>query len=312
MNARVVGLIAGFAVDRVIGDPRRGHPVALFGRGAARLESALYADRISRGIVFSTVLVGGGTAAAALLQRGVSRHSVVSATLTAASTWAALGGRTLGREAMAVHGLLESDDLAGARQRLTHLVGRDTRSLDPQGVARAAVESVAENTSDAVVAPLLWGGLIGVPGLVGYRIANTLDAMVGHHQPRYELFGKASARLDDVLNLVPARLSALLAVLVGGHPRPTLLAWRTYAGHHPSPNAGQIEAAFAGALGLQLGGTNRYGRVVEHRPEMGDGRAPEPADIARAVRLADRIDLVALGVAITLALVPRRRRTRRR
>ncbi len=312
MKARVAGLVAGFVLDRAIGDPRRGHPVAVLGRGAARLESALYADRIGRGVLFSAVLVGGGTATSVVTERALRHHPVALAGVTAAATWAALGGRTLGLEASTVHGLLEADDLAGARRRLTHLVGRDTRSLDPDGIARAAVESVAENTSDAVVAPLLWGGVAGVPGLVGYRIANTLDAMVGHHQPRYELFGKASARLDDLLNVVPARLAALLTVVVGGRPAQTLQAWRTYADRHPSPNAGRIESAFAGALGLTLGGRNRYGDTVEDRPELGDGRPPTPDDIPTAVRLADRVDLAALVVAVSLALVPRRRRPRHR
>ncbi len=316
MTARAAGLVAGFAIDRLVGDPRRGHPVAAFGRLASRVESSLYADRIGRGAVHTSVLVGGGLLASVLVDRRLVARPVARAGVTAAATWAVLGGRTLGSEAHAVGDLLDAGDLPAARHRLTHLVGRDTRTLDPVGITRAVVESVAENTSDAVVAPLVWGGLLGLPGLVGYRIANTLDAMVGHRSARYERFGKASARLDDVLNLVPARVSAMLtaavAPTVGGDARAAVRTWRSDAHRHPSPNAGQVESAFAGALGIRLGGRNTYGDRVEHRPELGDGRDARPEDIARAVRLADRVDLAALGLAVSLAFAPRLRPRRNR
>lgn len=175
-----------------------------------------------------------------------------------------------------MHDLLADDDLPGARQRLTHLVGRDTSVLDEAEVSRAVVESVAENTSDAVVAPLVWGALLGVPGLVGYRAANTLDAMVGHRGERYGRFGWASARFDDLLNLPGARLSGVLAAAlaptVGGRPSAALHAWRRDARRHPSPNAGVVEAAFAGALGVRLGGRNHYAHGTEDRMVLGDGR----------------------------------------
>jgi adenosylcobinamide-phosphate synthase len=165
---------------------------------------------------------------------------------------------------------------------------------------------VAENTSDAIVAPLLWGALAGPPGLAGYRAANTLDAMVGHHSPRYERFGWASARLDDVVNWAPARVTALLtaasAPVVGGRPA---AAWRIaldYGPRHPSPNAGWCEAAFAGALGVQLGGPLSYAGRAEHRPELGVGRPPEAADIARASRLCRSVTASATALAVTLSL----------
>ena len=148
---------------------------------------------------------------------------------------------------------------------------------------------MAENSSDAIVAPLLWGALAGPAGLIGYRAVNTLDAMTGHHSPRYERFGWASARLDDVANWVPARVTALLtavcAPVVGGHPRTTWQIAQEHGRQHPSPNAGWCEAAFAGALGLRLGGPVSYAGRTEHRPVLGAGHAPEPADIARAARL---------------------------
>jgi adenosylcobinamide-phosphate synthase len=165
-----------------------------------------------------------------------------------------LGGRSLEREALAVHRHVAEPDLAAARQRLTHLVGRDTAELPESEIARAVVESVAENTSDAVVAPLVWGALAGVPGLLAYRAANTLDAMTGHHSARYERFGWAAARLDDVLNLPGSRLAGLLtAACAPATAHDTLAAWRRDARRHPSPNAGVVEAAFAGALGIRLG-----------------------------------------------------------
>ena len=289
-----VGLVLGFAADRAWGDPARWHPVAGFGRAATTLERISYGDRRTPGVVHVGLLVGG----AALLG---------ARTPVALATWAVLGGRSLDREAEAVQRLLESGDLPGARQRLTHLVGRDTSTLDEAGVARAVIESVAENTSDAVVAPLVWGALLGAPGLLAYRAANTLDAMVGHHSPRYERFGWAAARLDDVLNLPGSRLTAALAVLLGDDRRAAWAAWRRDAPGHPSPNAGPVEAAFAGALGLRLGGVNVYAGRVEDRQVLGDGRAPDAHDITRARRLASRVGLGALVAIAPIALRPRRR-----
>ncbi|MFB9315239.1 cobalamin biosynthesis protein, partial [Nocardioides plantarum] len=187
---RPLALVLGYAADRLLGDPRRFHPVAGFGRLATRLEQAGWADRRSPGVRHVVVLVGG----AALVGRALDRSTVT----TAVAAWAVLGGRSLDREAAAVEGLLLADRLDDARLRLTHLVGRDTSVLDEAGVARAVIESVAENTSDAVVAALVWGALAGAPGLLAYRAANTLDAMVGHHTERYEQFGWVAARLDDV------------------------------------------------------------------------------------------------------------------
>jgi len=204
--------------------------------------------------------------------------------------------------------LLSAGDLAGARERLAHLCGRDPCALDAEGLARATVESVAENTSDAVVAPLVWGAVAGVPGLLGYRAVNTLDAMVGHRSHRYLRFGWASARLDDVANLVPARLTAALAVVlaptVGGRPGTAARTWRRDGHKHPSPNAGPVEAAFAGALGRTLGGRLSYAGQVQERPLLGDGPAPGVEDVARAARLSGAVTAAAavLAVAGRLAL----------
>ncbi|UUW89011.1 cobalamin biosynthesis protein [Pimelobacter simplex] len=285
------GLLLGLAADRLLGDPRRGHPVAGFGRAAAALEQRTWRDDRVAGVVHVGVLVG-GTVALALAPEQV-RRPVPRALLTAAATWAVVGGTSLDREAAEVGRLLAAGDLPAARVQLTHLVGRDTSQLDEAGIVRATLESLAENTSDAVVAPLVWGAIAGIPGLLGYRAANTLDAMVGHRSPRYERFGWAAARFDDLLNLPGARLTAALAVVLGDDPASAWRTWRRDASGHPSPNAGPVEAAFAGALGIHLGGTNDYAGRVEHRAVMGDGPAPTRADLERARVLARRIGLAA-------------------
>jgi adenosylcobinamide-phosphate synthase len=305
-SARALGLLAGYAADRLLGDPRRCHPVAGFGAVANVLERRLYGDSRGRGAAHTAVLVGGAVALGLAAERAARRSPVARVLVTAAATWTVLGGKSLEREAGAVHAHLAAGDLPGARARLTHLVGRDTSRLGPGEIARAVVESIAENTSDAVVAPLLWGAAAGVPGLLGYRAANTLDAMVGHRSARYERYGWASARLDDLLNLPAARLAGLLTLAAAPSRAPA--AWRTWrrdAAAHPSPNAGVIEAAFAGALGVRLGGTNvYYGNRVEHRAVMDGGGPPGPRDIPRAARLARRVGHAA-AVAAALAALAR-------
>lgn len=316
MRSRAIGLVLGLAADRLLGDPQHHHPVAGFGQVAGRLERRMWADDRATGAAYTAVLVGGTGAAGLLADRWASHRPVARVVLTAATTWAVVGGRSLGREASHVSAWLEADNLPAAREQLTHLVGRDPSRLDADEISRATVESVAENTSDAVVAPLLAGAVAGIGGLVAYRAANTLDAMVGHRNERFERFGWASARLDDVLNLAPARLSALLgavlAPLVGGRPADAFEAWTRDARRHPSPNAGPVEASFAGALGIRLGGTNVYGTRVERRPTLGAGRAPAAGDIARSVRLADAVGVGAVTVSALIASRPRRRRPSRR
>ncbi|MGW0928967.1 cobalamin biosynthesis protein [Streptomyces sp. NPDC002644] len=308
LNTRAAGLLLGHLADRLLGDPRRLHPVAGFGTVAAALEERLHADSRARGTAYTALLVGGAAALGVAVERAAARHPAAHLAVTAAATWAVLGGRSLEREATAVHTRLAAPDLPAARTRLRSLVGRDTTTLDDAQIARAVVESVAENTSDAVVAPLVWGAVAGVPGLLGYRAANTLDAMVGHRTPRHERFGWASARLDDLLNLPGSRLAGVLtAVTSPAGPAAPLRAWRRDAAAHPSPNAGVVEASFAGALGIRLGGTNRYGARTEHRAVMGDGPQPVPADIPRATALARRVCLAAAITAAAGAAALRRR-----
>ncbi|MET7682949.1 cobalamin biosynthesis protein [Streptomyces sp. NPDC005423] len=293
------GAAAGLLGDHLLGDPRRGHPVAAFGRAAGAVERVLWRDHRGWGALHTGVCAGGAVALAAGAVRCVRPSRAASVALTAAATWAVVGGTSLAREARTIGRALADGDVEGARERLPHLCGRDPQALDADGIARAVVESVAENTSDAVVGALVWGALGGVPGLVGFRAVNTLDAMVGHRSPRYRRYGWAAARLDDLAGWPGARLTAVLAAAAGDDPRGAVRAWRSDAVHHPSPNAGPVEASFAGALGVRLGGTLSYGGRVEHRPELnGSGRAVDVSDIERAVRLSRRVGLLALGVAV--------------
>ncbi|WP_046300227.1 MULTISPECIES: adenosylcobinamide-phosphate synthase CbiB [unclassified Mycobacterium] len=300
--ARALGLALGYAADRTWGDPRRLHPVAGFGTCALALERRIYRDDRASGVAHVLALVGSATGLAFLAERW-ARNPMARMALTALATWAVLGGRSLEREAEAVHAFLAAGDLESARTRVRNLVGRDTTALGPDEVARAVVESVAENTSDAVVASFVWGAVAGVPGLVAHRTANTMDAMIGHRSARYERFGWAAARLDDVLGLPASRLSGVLASALGPDSAGALRAWHRDARHHPSPNAGVVEATFAGALGLQLGGVNTYyGNRREDRARMGYGRAPVPSDIFRTTRLARRVGVGALITAVTWCL----------
>ncbi len=307
-----VGLVLGTALDTVLPDPRRGHPVAGFGAVAGAVERRLWADDRARGVAYVLACVGPPVALTALtaLSGLIGRRGRFAAVVV--TTWAVLGSRSLRTEARALGALLREDELAEARKRVTHLVGRDPAALDASGIARAGVESVAENTCDAVVAPLFWGAVAGLPGLVGYRAVNTLDAMVGHHSPRYERFGWAAARLDDLANLGPARLGAVLVALaapaVGGSAAETVRITRRYGRDHPSPNSGLGEAAFAGALGLRLGGRNVYAGRVEDRPRLGDGRDARPEDLDRAASLCAAVTGAAAVAAAGLAYVGRRRR----
>jgi adenosylcobinamide-phosphate synthase len=306
---RPAGLLLGGLADALFGDPARGHPVAGFGALAGALEQRWYADARGPGAAYALVLVGASIGAGALAERSCARHPLVGVLATAAATWTVLGGTSLARHGAALADELADDDLTAARARLPSLCGRDPASVDIAGAARAGTESMAENTSDAVVAPLLWGAVAGVPGLLGYRAANTLDAMVGHRSARYLRFGWAAARLDDVANLLPARVAAALfaaaAPAVGGSPRRALAAWRRDAAAHPSPNAGPVEAAAAGALGVTLGGRTVYAHRVEERPRLGSGPAPGPADLRRAARLSRLVGAAALVLAAAVALVRR-------
>jgi adenosylcobinamide-phosphate synthase len=303
--ARAAGLLAGGLLDAVLADPRRGHPVAVFGAAATQAETMLWSDSRGRGVAMVASCVAPVALAGLAGQRMTRNRPAVTLAATALASWTVLGGASLGGAALAVGRALDAGDLAAARRLLPALCGRDPEQLDRAGLARATVESVAENTSDAVVAPLLWGAVFGLPGLLGYRAVNTLDAMIGQRSPRYQRFGWAAARLDDAANLIPARVTGFLAVAlaptVGGSSRRALRILLRDGRCHPSPNAGQCEAAFAGALGVRLGGRNSYQGRAEQRGLLGDGAPPAAADINRAVRLSRLVSAAALGLAAILA-----------
>lgn len=305
MIERIAGLALGYAADRLFGDPRHYHPVAGFGRWATGCERRMYARSRVAGTAYLVTTVGPYV----LIAGAAARASKVGAGVTALATWAALGGRSLEREAAAVHDLLDADDLPAARLRVRSLVGRDTQDLDADSLARAVVESLAENQSDAVAGSLVWGAIAGAPGIVLHRCVNTLDAMVGHRTERYYEFGWSAARLDDVLNWLPARISVLATsalVMPAGraHAVEVLTTAMRDGAQHPSPNAGRVEAAAAAALGVRLGGPTTYGGRVEDRGRLGDGRQIRVSDIPRAVSLTRRLGSVVLGGVCLVALMP--------
>lgn len=301
---RTTGIVLGVLADAVFGDPVRHHPVAWFGAWASRVEHLLYADDVDRGALFTAATVAPVLTVGVAAESLSRRHPIAHTLVTAVATWAALGARSLVVEGRTMADRLAADDLAGARAQLPHLCGRSPDHLDAPELARATVESLAENANDAVVCTLFWGALLGIPGVLAHRAVNTLDAMVGHRSTRYARFGRASARLDDALAWLPARLTGVLACaaapLVGGSAR---TAGRTMVrdhADHPSPNGGWCEAAWAGALGVRLGGANTYGDRVEVRGTLGDPDAPLPD--ATAVRRASALVgwVTALGATLTL------------
>ena len=286
LGRRCLAAAAGLVLDRIVGEPPADvHPVAGFGRTMERVEQSLWADRRLNGTVYA--LSGAVMGAAA----GSAAGS------TAVATWAVAAGRELRRVASHIGELAAAGDLSAARAELPSLVGRDPSELDASGIAAAVIESVAENSVDAVIAPAFWAAVAGAPGAVAYRAVNTMDAMVGRRDERYGKFGWAAARLDDMANYVPARIFAgLVTVLRPDRAREILAAVRRDAKAHPSPNAGVAEAAMAAALGRELGGPLRYGDTEESRPLLGDGPRPDPDDVPEAVRIADRAEWAAVGM----------------
>jgi adenosylcobinamide-phosphate synthase len=283
-RAAAIGILA----DRLVPYPGRlPHPLSLFGAAMGRVERRTYADDVRAGASYAAAGVSIGLAAATGLRS------------TALATWLASSGRQLHDVALDVADRLDDGDLDGARQLLPSLVGRDPAALDAHGVARAVVESVAENTVDGIVAPAFWAAIAGAPGVLVHRAVDTMDSMVGYRSDRYRRFGTASARLDDAMAWLPARLTALLVVAARpASARAVLRAVRNDARAHPSPNAGVAEAAFAAALGLRLGGPTPYAGGVEDRPSLGPGRDPAASDIERAVVLSSE---VSTGLATALA-----------
>lgn len=307
IRPRGTSVAAALLADALFGElPGTAHPVVLMGRAISAFEGRALALKDARrlrlvGLFLAVALPALSFILACIALRLAPPRLRWPFELGLLST--TLSMRGLARSALAVERELKGGDLEAARTRAGELVGRDTERLLPNEVARAAIESVAENTSDGVVAPMLYGLFLGAPGALAYKAINTLDSMVGHPQPPYEALGWAPARLDDLANLLPARLTALSVAAVAGSAggagvTATLSAARRYGPLTRSPNAGWSEAAFAGALGLRLGGANSYGGVIRHGPVLGNGHLPEATDIRRAVRLMCQTCLLLAALAL--------------
>ncbi len=287
-------LCAAVSLDRLLGEPRRLHPLVGFGRYAAWLERHLNVGgmRRSRGILAWLLAL----APCWLLGWVWWKQPTLRLPLDILALYFALGLQSLTEHAQRIQRALVDDDLLEARHRVGYIVSRDTAQMQPEDVARAGVESVLENGNDAVFGALFWFALLGAPGALLYRLANTLDAMWGYRTQRYLHFGWAAARLDDALNYIPARLTALTYALLGD-ARTALRCWRLQAPAWDSPNAGPVMASGAGALCVQLGGAAIYHGAIEQRPPLGAGSVPNADDIGRAVTLVRR------GVWLWLALL---------
>jgi adenosylcobinamide-phosphate synthase len=281
----VGAMLFGMGLDALLGEPRRMHPLVGFGRMAQAIERGLHRDTRTRGVIAWCAAVLPAVAVVAVVGHVLARWSPwAAAAFSAAVLCLAIGHRSLGEHARAVEMPLRAGDLDTARAMVGRMVSRDTQALDASQVAAAATESVLENGADAVFGALFWFAVLGAPGVVLYRLANTLDAMWGYRTARHERFGWAAARIDDILNYIPARLTALTYAVLGDMRR-ALRCWRTQAPQWDSPNAGPVMAAGAGAIRVSLGGPAPYHGVWEDRPTLGEGDAPNADAIAAALRL---------------------------
>ena len=272
-------VIAALLLDAALGEPRRYHPLVGFGRLAQAVEQRLYGDSLIRGAVAITILL----LPLVVITMMISIHWFVEVILL----YLALGWKSLGEHANRVVTALQANNLIIARQRVGDMVSRDTTTLNESDVAKATVESVLENGNDAVFGALFWFVVAGAPGVVLFRLSNTLDAMWGYRTQRYLRFGWAAARLDDLLNYIPARLTALSYALVGNYSR-AMRCWRHQGSGWKSPNAGPVMAAGAGSIDVQLGGTATYQGTQQQRPPLGEGDPPTTEHIGAALQLIKR------------------------
>ncbi len=303
------GLLLGFLLDQLLGDPPGWpHPVRWLGRLIALLEPPLrrfLPERLGGAVLLLAIAGSAGAAAWGALALAGLLHPWARVLVAGVLVYYGLAARSLAVETEAVLAACAKGDWPEARRRLARIVGRDTGHLPPEEIYRACVETVAENTTDGVVAPLLYAAVFGPVGLWVFKAVSTLDSMVGYRTPRYRRFGWASARADDLANLLPARLTWLLlavaALPVGGSGWGALrVGWRD-GGKHPSPNAGLAEAAMAGALGVELGGPATYGGVPSDKPRLGDpGRSLTAGTVRQAIRLMHLAACLALFLACSI------------
>ncbi len=307
-------MLLALVIDVGLGWPalayhRFGHPVTWIGALIAALDERLNCEDMSdavrraAGVVVALGVIG--------LTIGASRVCIAmlpdglpGLLLAAILAWPLVAARSMHDHVVAITWPLMAGDVQAARQAVAMIVGRDTSALDEAGIGRAAAESLAENTSDGVVAPLFWGAIFGLPGIAAYKAINTLDSMIGHRTIRHEAFGWAAARIDDVANLIPARLTGLLFTAVSVRPHVAFATMWRDARHHRSPNAGWPEAAMAGALGIRLSGPRVYAGHLTQEPWVNaKARDPTPADLNRALALYRRAMLVLAAGLAFLALL---------
>ncbi len=315
-------LPAAYLTDRIAGDPERlPHPVRLMGWAITKGEEALrYPDQNNEsellvGAALSATVVAASYSLTRLIIVEAYRHSrLLGGLIEIGLGWTCLAARNLRDETSRVLAALNEGDLPLARRRLARVVGRDTECLDIHEISRAVIETVAESTSDGVVAPLFYMSLGGVPLAMAYKAVNTLDSMIGHADDRYFYFGKAAARLDDVANFVPARLTAFAIVaasrLSNANAGDAWKVWLRDGNKHKSPNAGQPESSMAGALRVRLGGGNYYdGEFIPTEPMGGEFPAPQPQHARKAIRIASAVALLSLGAGALFSALLRPRRS---
>jgi len=288
-------MLAALLLDAWWGEPRRAHPLVGFGHLAQWIERQLYAGRRPRGVLAWCLAVLPLVGLLALIRYGMP--AAPGFVIDTVVLYLAVGRRSLAEHALPVADALSAADIGAARQAVGRMVSRDTEALDASRVAAAATESVLENGHDAVLGALFWFLLLGAPGVLVFRLANTLDAMWGYRTPRYLRFGWAAARIDDVLGFISARLTALTYALAGEFTT-ARRCWATQAPLWDSPNAGPVMAAGAGALNVRLGGPAPYHGQWEDRPVLGTGDAPDATSIRRALRLVDRGAAIWIGLAL--------------
>lgn len=311
---RTTLLPAAYLLDQIVGDPEWfPHPVRIAGFAISRGEAALRRPNqtsrfeLASGAALTAAIVGSAYWLTTAIIRSVHRHSSSLGSATELLlAWTCLAARNLEQEATAVTYALQCGNLPLARKRLARIVGRDAENLDTQEISRAVIETVAESASDGIIAPLCYMALGGIPLAMAYRAVNTLDSMIGHADTRYFYFGKAAARLDDIANYLPSRISALAVIAASqvfsqSDPRAAWRTWRRDGAKHKSPNAGQPESAMAGALHVALGGDNTYdGELIPAQRIGREFPPPTPRDAVHAIRLVSAASLLSLAVGILL------------
>lgn len=311
---QMLALPAAFILDMIFGDPHsRLHPICLIGNLIAMLDSALNKENVSR----NKKIVRGALTAVTVIVISTAVPLIIEIICFNINIWLffaaesamdyfVIAAKSLKKESMLVCSAMEAGDTEGARHAVSMIVGRDTKVLDREGIIKAAVETVAENSSDGVIAPILYTALCGAAGGFFYKAVNTMDSMLGYVNDRYEAFGKAAARLDDVMNYIPSRLSALFIIAAAKFTGLNAAgAWKIFRRDrmkHASPNSAQTESACAGALDVRLSGNAWYGGVLHEKPYIGDNiRSIEPEDIRRACRLMYVASVIAIAVFTTAA-----------